>query len=72
MLKRVVFTLAIVRYKLLDIDIIIRRSLIYGILASALASIYFLVGVVMAQRVQAHADDCRDEGRPAPHDSRSS
>jgi GAF domain-containing protein len=49
------FTFAVVRSKLLDIDIIIRRSLIYGILAAVLASIDLLVGVVAAQRIAARA-----------------
>ena len=37
------------RYRFLDIDIIIRRSLIYGILAGVLASIYLLFGVLAGQ-----------------------
>ncbi len=50
----VAFTFAVVRYRFLDIDIIIRRSLIYGILAGVLASVYLLVGVVVAQRLAEH------------------
>jgi len=49
------FAFAIVRYKWLDIDIIIRRSLIYSILAGALAAVYLLVGVVVAQQIAARA-----------------
>jgi len=55
----VAFTFAVVRYKFLDIDIIIRRSLIYSILAGALASVYLLVGVVVAERIAARAPDSR-------------
>jgi len=51
----VAFTFAVVRLQILDIDIIIRRSVITGILAGALASIYLLVGVLLAQRVAAGA-----------------
>jgi len=47
----VAFTFAIVRYRFLDIDIIIRRSLIYGTLAAALAAVYLLVDVVVAQQI---------------------
>ncbi len=45
------FTLAVVRYRFLDIDIIIRRSLIYGILAAVLAGIYLVVGVLAGNRL---------------------
>src|SRR6185436_7150722 len=41
--------------KWLDIDIIIRRSLIYSILAGSLAAVYLLVGVVVAQQIAARA-----------------
>ena len=44
----VALTFAVVRYRFLDIDIVIRRSLIYGILAGVLAGVYLLVGVVAA------------------------
>ena len=47
------FTFAVVRYRFLDIDIIIRRSLIYGILAGVLASIYLLFGVLAGQMLMA-------------------
>lgn len=45
------FTFAVVRYRFLDIDIIIRRSLIYGILAGVLAMVYLLVVTVAGQRL---------------------
>ncbi|HEY2923848.1 MAG TPA: HAMP domain-containing sensor histidine kinase [Candidatus Eisenbacteria bacterium] len=48
-------TFAVVRPRFLDIDIIIRRSLIYGILAGALAAIYVLVGVLAAPWITTHA-----------------
>ncbi len=47
----VAFASAVVRFRFLDIDIIIRRSLIYGALSAALASIYLLVGGVVARRI---------------------
>ena len=37
------FTMAIVRYRLLDIDILISRTLVYGILTFFIGSAYFLV-----------------------------
>jgi signal transduction histidine kinase len=47
------FVIAVVRYRFLDIDIIIRRSLIYGILAAGVVVIYLLLGVVVGRRLEA-------------------
>ncbi|KXK16298.1 MAG: diguanylate cyclase and metal dependent phosphohydrolase [Chloroflexi bacterium OLB15] len=41
---------AILRHKLYDIDIIIRRTLVYSILTTILAAIYFM-GIVLTQQV---------------------
>ena len=49
------FAFAILRPKFLDIDIIIRKSVIYLGVAGALAAIYYLVGVVLAFRLPAVA-----------------
>jgi len=46
---------AVVRFRFLDIDIIIRRSVIYGTLTAALASVYLLVGVAPAKWIAENA-----------------
>jgi signal transduction histidine kinase len=46
------FSLAVVRYKFLDVDIIIRRSLIYVALTSILVGFYVLVGIFLGRRVE--------------------
>jgi hypothetical protein len=46
---------AVVRLKFLDIDIIIRRTVIYGTLTVGLASVYLLTGVAPAKWISEHA-----------------
>ncbi len=40
------FAMAVVRHQFLDIDVIIRRSLIYGLLAAAVVGLYLGAGIV--------------------------
>jgi hypothetical protein len=42
--------IAILRYRLYDIDLIINRTLVYGSLTAMLVALYF-VGIVVLQRV---------------------
>ncbi len=51
----IALTCAVVRFKFLDIDIIIRRTVIYGTLTVGLASVYLLVGVAPAKWISEHA-----------------
>jgi len=41
----VAFVMAVVRHRFLDIDVIIRRSLLYGLIAAALLLLYLLAGL---------------------------
>lgn len=47
------FTFAVVRYKFLDIDVIIRRSVVYSCLALIMVGIYFVLGVWLGNHVEA-------------------
>ncbi|RKZ15644.1 hypothetical protein DRQ53_08480 [bacterium] len=46
------FSLAVIRHKFLDVDIIIRRSLFYVLLASMMVGIYALIGIFVGRRVE--------------------
>jgi signal transduction histidine kinase len=46
------FSLAVIRHRFLDVDIIIRRSLIYLLLASMMVGIYALIGIFVGRRVE--------------------
>jgi K+-sensing histidine kinase KdpD len=45
------FAVAVVRYQFLNIDIIIRRSLIYGLLTALLTAVYLVLSEVVATRL---------------------
>jgi len=45
------FSFAVIRHKLLDVDIIIRRSLLYLVLASLMVGVYSLLGIFAGNRV---------------------
>ncbi len=46
------FSVTVIRYKFLDIDVIIRRSLIYPLLASVMVGIYLLLGVAIGREFE--------------------
>ena len=47
----VAFSFVVIRHRFLDVDIIIRRSLIYLVLASMLVGVYALLGIFAGERV---------------------
>lgn len=49
----IAFTLTVIRTKLLDIDIIIRRSLIYTFLAGVMAALYLALAFLIGERARA-------------------
>ena len=48
----IAMSFVVIRHKLLDVDIIIRRSLLYVLLASMMVGIYAVIGVFIGQRVE--------------------
>ncbi|HEV8128440.1 MAG TPA: histidine kinase dimerization/phospho-acceptor domain-containing protein, partial [Candidatus Eisenbacteria bacterium] len=49
------FAVAVVRHQFLNIDLIIRRSLIYGLLTAMLTAVYLILGEIVATRLTIHA-----------------
>ena len=47
------FAFAVARYQFMDIDLIIRRSLIYGALAGILVGVYVFLAVLIGRRIEA-------------------
>ncbi len=48
----IAMSFVVIRHKLLDVDIIIRRSLVYVSLASLMVGIYAVIGIFIGQRVE--------------------
>ena len=48
----VAMSFVVIRHKFLDVDIIIRRSLLYVLMATMMVGIYALIGIFIGQRVE--------------------
>lgn len=48
----IAMSFVVIRHKFLDVDIIIRRSLLYVLLASMMVGIYAVIGIFVGQRVE--------------------
>jgi len=48
----IAMSFVVIRHKFLDVDIIIRRSLLYVLLASMMVGIYAVIGIIIGQRVE--------------------
>lgn len=48
----IAMSFVVIRHQLLDVDIIIRRSLLYVLLASMMVGIYAVIGIFVGQRVE--------------------
>lgn|GEM_PF-875833 len=49
----IAFTFAVVLYRFLDIDVIIRRGLIYSVLTGLIVSVYLLIAVLLGNAIRA-------------------
>jgi signal transduction histidine kinase len=48
----IAMSFVVIRHKFLDVDIIIRRSLLYVLLATMMVGVYALIGIFIGQRVE--------------------
>jgi signal transduction histidine kinase len=48
----IAMSFVVIRHKFLDVDIIIRRSLLYVLLASMMVAVYGVIGIFIGQRVE--------------------
>ena len=53
----IAMSFVVIRHKWLDVDIIIRRSLLYVLLATMMVGIYTVIGIIIGHRVEARWPD---------------